>query len=321
MARRKKGLPIDGILVLDKPTGMSSNRALQIVKRTLNAQKAGHTGALDPAASGVLPICLGEATKFSQFLLDADKVYLTEASYGQKTDTADADGEIIETRDASALCQADLSAVLPQFIGDIQQIPPMYSALKRNGVPLYKLARQGTEVERKARGVTIHELSMSSFSDGVWPKAEYRVSCSKGTYIRTLMEDVAAAAGHIAHVSMLRRVKAACFDTSKMVTLDELQSICEQHETLDQRLSQLGERFLPTDAGIGYIPVCDVGPEAVQRLRLGQKIPAPNAVCNGLVRVKLGVAFIGLAEIADNYLHPKRMVVGHPQAGSDKATA
>lgn len=312
MAKRRKGLPIDGIIVLDKPLGMSSNKALQIVKRTLNAQKAGHTGALDPAASGVLPICLGEATKFSQFLLDADKVYLTEATYGQKTDTADADGEVIETMDASALGKEQLLTVLPTLMGEIEQVPPMYSALKRDGVPLYKLARQGTEVERKARRVSIHELQMQSFTEGELPRASYRVACSKGTYIRTLMEDLAQAAGNIAHVTMLRRIQAGAFDESQMLTLDDLQTICEEHESLDARLQVLGERFLPADAGIEHIPACEIDVQGAERLRMGQKIPAPKGVSNGLIRVKLGVAFIGLAEVSHNCLQPKRMVVEHP---------
>lgn len=306
---KRKGRHIDGILIIDKPLGMSSNRALQVCKRLLQARKAGHTGALDPAASGVLPICLGEATKFSQYLLDADKIYQTDATFGLCTDTGDVEGDVTQRRDASALSSEDVEAVLSNFRGDISQIPPMYSALKRNGVPLYKLARQGEVVERKARNVTIKSLAMPAFSAGELPVARFNVTCTKGTYIRTLVEDIGEALDVGAHVSMLRRVQAGTFDQRGMLSLDELEAIVDENEGLPALLKALGAYLLPMDAGIKHFPECQVSAGNVDQLRLGQKIPAPKGVSNGLVRVKLEAAFIGLAECADEQLQPKRIVV------------
>ncbi|MBP6699907.1 MAG: tRNA pseudouridine(55) synthase TruB, partial [Halioglobus sp.] len=190
MARQRRGRPLDGILVLDKPAGVSSNRALQMVKRLYGAAKAGHTGSLDPLATGVLPLCFGEATKFSQFLLDADKAYESTFVLGVATATGDAEGEVLETLDAAAVTAADVAAALASFRGEIEQVPSMYSALKHHGQPLYKLARRGEEVERKARRVVIRQLELRAFRGGALPEVDVYLECSKGTYVRSIAEDL-----------------------------------------------------------------------------------------------------------------------------------
>ena len=195
MGRRRKGRAVSGILVLDKPLERSSNSAMIVARAIYKAAKAGHTGALDPLASGVLPICFGEATKFSQYLLDADKVYRTTVIVGERRSTGDAEGEIIAEADASALTREAVEAVLSQFRGDILQVPPMHSALKRDGKPLYELARRGLEVEREARPVTISRLELESFVPGERAEVSLLVHCSKGTYIRSLAEEIGEALG------------------------------------------------------------------------------------------------------------------------------
>ena len=209
---RKRGRDIHGVFLLDKPQGMSSNDIMQKVKRIFQANKAGHTGALDPLATGMLPICLGEATKFSQFLLDADKRYLVTAKLGERTDTSDAEGQIVETREVKVKTPEILTA-LEQFRGDILQVPTMFSALKHNGKPLYEYARQGITVEREARPITIFELNFIEYNA---PYLTLEVHCSKGTYIRTLVDDLGEALGCGAHVTMLRRTAVADYPTEKM---------------------------------------------------------------------------------------------------------
>lgn len=215
-APRSKRRDVDGILIFDKPLGMSSNAALQKVRWLFNASKGGHTGSLDPLASGVLPLCLGEATKFSQYLLDADKTYITEARLGMTTSTGDAEGEVLEIKPCQVTL-AEVQALLPRFTGEIEQIPPMYSALKHDGQPLYKLARAGETVERKPRSVTIRQLTLLGLEGD---RLRLQVHCSKGTYIRTLVEDIGAALGCGAHVAELRRVQAGPFDLARAVTLE-----------------------------------------------------------------------------------------------------
>ena len=205
MARRKKGRQVDGLLVLDKPTGMSSNAALQQAKRLFGAAKAGHTGSLDPLATGVLPLCFGEATKFSQFLLDADKGYESTFVLGVGTDTADADGAVIAQASAVHLTEDAVTQAMATLTGAIEQVPPMYSALKVDGQPLYKRARAGEQIERAARPVEIYYFELLSFEPGEQVRLGVKVRCSKGTYIRTLAEDLGAALGVPAHVSTLRR--------------------------------------------------------------------------------------------------------------------
>ncbi|MGB5440817.1 MAG: tRNA pseudouridine(55) synthase TruB, partial [Gammaproteobacteria bacterium] len=217
MARRQRNShlrPVNGILLLDKPAGVTSNAALQIVKKLYRARKAGHTGSLDPLATGLLPICFGEATKISGFLLDADKDYLVTCKLGERTTTGDAEGEVEQRRPVERVTEKLVRKAMQGFIGDIEQIPPMYSALKHKGERLYKLARQGIEVERAPRQVTIFEMELTDFS---LPEATFRVHCSKGTYVRTLIEDIGEVLGCGAHVIRLRRLGVGPFDSSGMI--------------------------------------------------------------------------------------------------------
>lgn len=225
MARRsKKGRDITGIVIIDKPSGISSNHALQRVKRLFNANKAGHTGSLDPLATGVLPICLGEATKLSTYLLDADKQYQVRCQLGTLTDSGDSDGEVLSQEPIPEFSSADLQVILQRFVGEQQQIPPMFSALKHKGQPLYKLARQGIEIERKSRLITIYDIRLLACDTESFT---LQVACSKGTYIRTLVQDIAAELNSCGHVTMLRRIDAAGYDLTQSITLDALQKIAE----------------------------------------------------------------------------------------------
>jgi tRNA pseudouridine55 synthase len=231
--------PVHGVLLLDKPLGLSSNDALQKVKWLLRGEKAGHTGTLDPLATGVLPLCFGAATKFSQLHLDADKTYLATARLGVKTSTGDAEGDVVETRPV-AVTQAQMDAVLPRFTGPIRQVPPMYSALKRDGKPLYEYARAGIEIERPARDVVIFELKVAlAHVETAQDAIEIVAKCSKGTYIRTLGEDIGEALGCGAHLTALRRIATGDFGIGQCVTLAELEAMTE-----DERLACL----LPVDA-------------------------------------------------------------------------
>lgn len=255
MARRK----IDGVLLLDKPAGMTSNLALQKVKRLYNAEKAGHTGTLDPFATGLLPICLGEATKFSQFLLDADKVYLAEVRLGVRTTTADPEGEVLETRPVS-VTGADVQGVLPGFMGKILQIPPMHSALKRDGRPLYEYARKGLEVERQPRPVVVHGLDVLGLDGEV---LTLRVHCGKGLYVRTLAEDIGAALGCGAHLGALRREAVGLFSIRDAVSLPELEALGP---------GRGDDRLLPPDSLIPHLPRLDLDLESAWQLCHGQSI-------------------------------------------------
>jgi tRNA pseudouridine55 synthase len=284
--------------VLDKPPGMSSNAALQHVKRLYRAEKAGHTGALDPLATGVLPICLGEATKLSGYLLDADKRYLVRAAVGACTATGDAEGPVTRRSDAGTLTRAGLEAALPAFTGDIRQRPPMYSALKRDGTPLYELARAGIEVEREARPVRIVALRLTAFEPGAF---ELDVTCSKGTYIRTLVEDLAAAAGQCAHVAALRRVEAGPFREADLVTPQALE------QAAGQGPAALDALLLPPLAGLAGFPKVEVDARHAERLACGQAVDAP-AGAPGIVAVTgPGGSLLGLAERGgDGRLAPRR---------------
>jgi tRNA pseudouridine55 synthase len=214
--RNKKGRNITGIVIINKPTGRSSNHVLQQVKRAFDAKKAGHTGALDPLATGVLPICLGEATKVSSYLLDADKAYQVTCTLGVVTDSGDSDGEVLNTFEIPEFTEQTILDILPQFMGEQDQVPPMFSALKYNGQPLYKLARQGIEVERKSRRITIYNIDLISTTKDTFT---LEVSCSKGTYIRTLVEDISHELGCGGHVSMLRRITAAGYSLAQSITV------------------------------------------------------------------------------------------------------
>jgi tRNA pseudouridine55 synthase len=309
--RRVPWRDIDGIVVVDKPVGLTSNATLQRVRRVYRARKAGHTGSLDPLASGVLPLCFGEATKLSGLLLDASKTYEVTGRLGARTTTGDADGEVLATAPVPALDDEIIEAALGRFRGEIEQIPPMYSALKQGGRRLYELAREGCTVERPPRRVTIHGLELLG---GKGPDLSLRVRCSKGTYIRTLVEDLAAALGTCAHVVSLRRTAAGPFGLEDAIGLDALES----SETVSGLLRQ---RLLPPDAGVPGLPSVDLSGQEADRLRHGQKVLVPDAAPNrrpGLTRVYGPDGdFVGLG-VADEQggLAPRRMF--RPRGASDR---
>lgn len=306
MARRRKGRPIDGILVLDKPLGESSNHALQKAKRLFFAAKAGHTGSLDPLATGVLPLCFGEATKFSQYLLDADKTYESTFVLGTRRDTGDAEGEVLEQTDASAICRSDVELALKAFEGTIEQVPSMFSAIKQNGQPLYKLARKGVEVERKARTVTIKSLELLAFRPGVAPEVDIRLECSKGTYVRSLAEDLGAALECGGYVSALRRTAAGPFSIEDSVTLATLEAL-----KANEKLAEMDSLLAPADAALGALPVVRLTESGGFYLRQGQPVMVPNAPCDGIVRVALETGeFLGVGEVLDDgRIAPRRLIV------------
>lgn len=301
MSRRKsRGRPVSGILLLNKPLEMSSNKALQIVKRLFNASKAGHTGSLDPLATGMLPICLGEATKVSQYLLEADKVYQVSFKLGERTATGDAEGEVIETMPYEFVTEKQINDVIPNFLGDLEQIPPMYSALKHDGQRLYDLARQGIEVERKSRHIRISDIELLSFEQGV---VELKVACSKGTYIRTLAEDLAKALDTVSYVTKLHRLEVGSFTGYPMVTLEELERIAEEGEL------QLDNKLLPLDIGIMSMPELKLNDDLSYYMCLGQPVQVPKAPVSGLVRLYNDKRFLGIGQIkSDGLVAPKRLM-------------
>jgi tRNA pseudouridine55 synthase len=305
LARRKnKGRNISGVLLLDKPSGSSSNHALQKVKRLFGAAKAGHTGSLDPLATGMLPICLGEATKISAFLLDSDKRYLLQCQLGVTTTTGDAEGEVLDSWDVSAISEKDVKSVLPKFIGEIEQVPPMYSALKHNGERLYKLARQGIEVERKARKIMIYNIDFISLQrdDADRLILELEVSCSKGTYVRTLVEDIASELDCGAHITSLRRLSVGPY-SDEMVTIEQLTELAEQgFDALDECLK-------PVDSGVADWPDVHLSTDAAFYVRQGQPVMVPQAPTEGWVRIYDQNHFLGIGEIQDDGLvAPRRMI-------------
>jgi tRNA pseudouridine55 synthase len=298
---RHKGRPVNGILLLDKPIGLTSNDALQEVKHLYKARKAGHTGSLDPLASGLLPICLGEATKASGFLLDADKHYRMTCRLGVRTTTGDAEGEVLETRPVGALDAAALEAVLDRFRGPIQQVPPMYSAVKHQGERLYKLARQGVEVAREARTVVIRELTLLAMN---LPELELDVHCTKGTYVRTLAEDIGDLLGCGAHVTTLRRLGVGPYDEAGMITLADLKQLLLQgFEALDAIL-------LPVETALAQWPGVRLSSDAAFYLRQGQPVLVPHAPTSGWVRLYQGEhQFLGMGQILDDgRVAPKRLM-------------
>lgn len=309
MARRSRGRFIDGILLLDKDTGMSSNFALQRVKRLYNANKAGHTGALDPLATGMLPICLGEATKFSQHLLDADKRYLVTAKLGQRTDTSDADGEIVQTRPIE-FTQELLEKSLDYFRGETMQIPSMYSALKYQGQPLYKYAREGIEVPRVARPINVFELNFVSLEGD---ELTLDIHCSKGTYIRTITDDLGEMLGCGAHVIMLRRTQVAGYPYEQMVTLEQLESMVAKAEADEVPLSDaLDPLLLPMDTAVSGFREINLSDETAAYLMNGNPVQAADLVADELVRITIGdeKKFVGIGTMNDDgLLAPKRLVV------------
>lgn len=287
---------IDGILLLDKPLGLSSNQALQLAKRLFQAAKAGHTGSLDPLATGLLPICLGEATKFSHFLLDADKSYRALIRLGSTTTTGDAEGEIITTTAVSATPVA-LQAALQRLTGDIEQIPPMYSALKHEGKALYEYARAGQNIERPARRVSIYEIQLNSYAQGL---VDITVSCSKGTYIRTLAEDVGRLLGCGAHLAGLRRLTTAHFSLDNALTLEQLDAM--PMEMRDQAL-------LPADAALAKLPKVELDADSAHYLLQGQAVWKAGVVDDGPLRLYAGDVFLGMGErSADGKIAPRRLL-------------
>lgn len=309
--RRTRGRDISGMLVLDKPGGMSSNFALQKARRLFDANKAGHTGSLDPMATGMLPICFGEATKVCSFLLDSDKTYRFTAKFGERTDTADADGEVIETVDASAVTSESINEALAGFRGEIEQIPPMYSALHHNGKRLYELAREGLEVERKSRRVTIKSLELLEVkTEGGSVFATLEVCCSKGTYVRTLAEDIAAAQDCLAHLVMLRRVDVGCYREPMMVTMEQIESASETGN-IDDLLALLR----PIEETILDWPAVDLEPELACFIKRGNPVMVPNVPNDCLLRLREtgpefdSPRFIGIGFVNDNGLvAPKRLI-------------
>lgn len=295
--------PLDGLLLLDKPPGISSNQALQQARRIFRAAKGGHTGALDPLATGLLPLCFGEATKISQFLLDADKRYEVVARLGQRTDTADREGDVIAEGDVPALDRERVEALLEDFTGVQEQLPPMYSAIKQNGVPLYKLARAGEEVERKRRRITIHHLELLEIRDDC---LVLDVECSKGTYVRTLVDDIGEALGCGAHVSELRRTMAGAFQIGDCVTMERLGGLKE-----DGGFEAIDAFLVPVDAAVATLPEV-VLPEATARfLRQGQPVIVRHLPTEGLVRLYEEEQFIGIGAILDDgRVAPRRMISG-----------
>ncbi|WP_439257893.1 tRNA pseudouridine(55) synthase TruB [Lonepinella sp. BR2271] len=299
---RKKGRDIHGVFLLDKPQGMSSNDILQKVKRLYQANKAGHTGALDPLATGMLPICLGEATKFSQFLLDADKRYIVTAKLGERTDTSDAEGQVVQTREVRSKTEEILTA-LEHFRGDIMQVPTMFSALKHQGKPLYEYARQGITVEREARPITIFELNFIGYES---PYLTLEVHCSKGTYIRTLVDDLGEHLGCGAHVTMLRRTAVADYPAEKMLTWEQLQTLAER-----QDLEVLDSHLLSVDSAVSKLPMLTLTSEQTRAVGFGQRVKFENSQqLYGQVRLFSDEnLFLGVAEInMDNVIRPSRMV-------------
>lgn len=309
---RRRGRDIHGVLLLDKPQGMSSNDILQKVKRLYNANKAGHTGALDPLATGMLPICLGEATKFSQYLLDADKRYRVIARLGQRTDTSDADGNIVEERPIQFTPQ-QLEQALEHFRGDTQQVPTMFSALKYQGRPLYEYARQGITVPREARPITVYELLFIRWEG---EEVELEIHCSKGTYIRTIIDDLGERLGCGAHVSMLRRLQVDRYPAEKMVTLAQLQQwVADADAAGTSAAEQLDPLLLPMDTPAAAYPMVSLPQASSHWFKLGQAVQASGAPSDGLVRVfEIETdKFLGMAQIDDQgRVAPKRLVVEFP---------
>ncbi|QCR34956.1 tRNA pseudouridine(55) synthase TruB [Nissabacter sp. SGAir0207] len=310
---RRRGRDIHGIVLLDKPQGLSSNDALQKVKRLYNANRAGHTGALDPLATGMLPICLGEATKFSQFLLDSDKRYRVIARLGQRTDTSDADGQIISERDVT-FSEAQLQEALERFRGATKQVPSMYSALKYQGRPLYEYARQGIEVPREARDITVYELLFIRH-EGL--ELELEIHCSKGTYIRSIIDDLGEMLGCGAHVTFLRRLQVATYPIERMVTLEQLNSLLEQCQAEERAPSELLDPLLmPMDSAVQHFPEVNLLPTVASYVKQGQPVQAAQAPSEGMVRITEGDErhFIGIGEIAeDGRVAPRRLVVENPE--------
>jgi tRNA pseudouridine55 synthase len=299
--RRKSGRDLSGIVLLDKPVGIGSTQVLQRVKNLFQVRKAGHTGSLDRLASGLLPLCFGEATKVSGFLLDADKRYRSTFRLGVVTNTGDAEGEVLERHDPPELEERDILEVMAEFKGEIEQIPPMHSAIKHQGQRLYKLAHQGVTVERQPRRVTIHRLELLEIGDGC---LRVEVDCSKGTYIRTLAEDIGRRLGCGASVENLHRLGAGPFDAKDMVAYAELE------ERAERGLDALDEVVLPIEAAVAHWPGVSLPDAVAYYLRRGQPVLVPHAPTEGWVRIFAGGhRFVGIGEVLDDgRVAPRRLM-------------
>lgn len=298
--QKRKRRDIHGIVLLDKPQGLTSNQALQRVKRLCNATKAGHSGSLDPLATGMLPICLGEATKLSGFMLAANKCYEVSAALGTATSTGDADGDVVEKTPVPALSEQSVLAALAEFVGSIEQVPPMYSALKHEGQRLYALARKGIEIDRPPRTVQIHALELLGYDS---PTLELRVRCSKGTYVRTLVEDLAKALGTVGHVTALRRLAVTPFEDREMTTLEALETAAHAGP------EHIDALVLPVDSALADWPRLVVAPDNAKRLVQGQAVPAePEWPESKVLLYVPGQRFFGIGEVLPHRrLVPKRI--------------
>ncbi len=302
MARRRKGRPITGVLLVDKPLGFSSNGLLQKVRWLYQAQKAGHTGALDPAATGLLPICFGEATKFTRFLLDADKQYLTTGVLGVSTDTLDAEGNVTAQKPVPELSSEDIVQLIDsQFIGETEQVPPMYSALKRDGRKLYELAREGVELELESRPVTLYENQLIDWNT---PELTLQVTCSKGTYIRTLVNDIGDALGCGGHVKTLRRLQHGKFHLDQAITLDQLIAMQEAGE-----VDQMDSLLISVDELLSELPRIDLDESKSRFFSHGNDVQFDHApVLARVYRSENGV-FMGVGRVSDTgRLQPERLI-------------
>jgi tRNA pseudouridine55 synthase len=304
MAKQSKNFfrDISGILLLNKPLGLSSNAALQRARYIFNAKKAGHTGSLDPQATGVLPLCFGEATKVSGYLLNSNKRYITTLQLGQTSTTGDSEGDILNITPVTEFSDQKLAKILQQFTGEITQIPPMYSALKHNGTPLYKLARQGIKIKRKERKITIHRLILLERTQDT---LTLDIHCSKGTYIRTLAQDIGNALGFGAYITSLERTEVAPFDCSKIYTLEDLEQLAKHDDK-----NQLDSTLLPIDSALGNQPKIILNDIESKRVKNGLKITRDDIPNATLIRMyhKSG-EFIGIGRLSSNkLLAPKRIM-------------
>ena len=300
--RRRRVRNISGIVVLDKANGLSSNAALQEVKRLYEANKAGHAGSLDPLATGVLPVCLGEATKVSQFLLDSDKRYRTRIKLGIRTDTGDSEGAIIERNEGISVSRNAIERALTKFKGEVEQVPPMHSAIKMNGVPLYKLARKGITVEREPRLVTLYQICLVEFVNS---ELELEISCSKGTYIRTIADDLGQELGCGAHVIELRRTQAGVFTEKDSISAEELAL-----EKENRGLDKIDQFLIPMDRAIQDLPEVNLPSITASHVKNGQAVLVRHLPKNGLVRMYEDEQFIGIGSIDDDgKVAPKRLII------------
>ena len=300
--RRRKVRNISGIVVLDKANGLSSNAALQEVKRLYEANKAGHAGSLDPLATGVLPVCLGEATKVSQFLLDSDKRYRARIKLGIRTDTGDSEGSIIERNERIRVSREAIERALTKFKGEVEQVPPMHSAIKMNGVPLYKLARKGIAVEREPRLVTLYQICLVEFVNS---ELELEISCSKGTYIRTIADDLGQILGCGAHVIELRRTQAGVFTEKDSISSEELAL-----EKENRGLDKIDQFLIPMDRAIQDLPEVNLPSITASHVKNGQAVLVRHLPKNGLVRMYEDEQFIGIGSIDDDgKVAPKRLII------------